>query len=60
MRFNRLVVRAVVQRVSRASVRVGEETAREIGAGLLVLYALVMFAGALRDGARRRAAEGAS
>ncbi|GAA1848893.1 signal peptidase I [Microlunatus capsulatus] len=30
------------------------------GAGLLVLYALVMFAGELRDGARRRAAEGAS
>ena len=30
------------------------------GAGLLVLYALVMFAGTLRDGARRRAAEGAS
>ncbi|MFV0334542.1 MAG: D-aminoacyl-tRNA deacylase [Tropicimonas sp.] len=30
-------MRALVQRVSRASVRVGEETTGEIGAGLLVL-----------------------
>ena len=30
-------MRAVVQRVTRASVRVGEETAGEIGLGLLVL-----------------------
>lgn len=30
-------MRALVQRVSRAAVRVGEETAGEVGAGLLVL-----------------------
>jgi D-tyrosyl-tRNA(Tyr) deacylase len=46
-------MKAVVQRVSSARVRVGEETAGEIGAGLCVLLGVARRDGA--DGARRLA-----